>query len=141
MVARRARLHDARLVRDFSLAGVIASVAMIGAIALYSVPRAESALAYESLTHQTLRQWRQVLASQIPTSQRAIVFVRYSPTHQVHESLITNDPDLARARLWIVYDRGAENARLAALAPDRQTYLYDENTHSLTALATALARR
>ena len=74
------------------------------------------------------------LVQQIPAS-KAIVFVRYLPTHNVHVSLIVNEPDLARAHAWIVYDRGADNARLLALAPDRTPYLYDEATNSLSALA------
>jgi hypothetical protein len=93
------------------------------------------------MSHRTLRQWRAFLGSQIPTAQRAIVFVRYMPSHYVHESLIANEPDLAHAHLWLVYDRGAENARLAALAPDRATYLFDEKTHMLTGLAPTIARR
>jgi hypothetical protein len=74
------------------------------------------------------------LVHQIPAP-KAIVFVRYLPTHNVHGSLIVNDPDLARARAWIVYDRGPDNARLVALAPDRTPYLYDEATNTLGALA------
>jgi hypothetical protein len=77
--------------------------------------------------------------SAIP-DQRAILFVHYAPSHYVHESLVANDPDLADARLWIVYDRGAEDAKLAALAPDRATYLFDEQTRVLTRLG-LVARR
>ncbi len=65
---------------------------------------------------------------------RAIVFVRYAPTHDHHRSLITNGPDLARERVWIAYDRGAENAALHALAPDRACYLYDEARDTLVRL-------
>jgi hypothetical protein len=72
----------------------------------------------------------------IPES-KAIVFVRYKPDHNVHASLIANPPDLERARAWIVYDRGPENARLMALAPDRASYLYDEATETLTPLPPA----
>ncbi len=59
---------------------------------------------------------------------RAIVFVRYGSGHNPHFGLVTNEPDLARARLWIAYDRGADDSRLTALAPDRVSYLYDEET-------------
>jgi hypothetical protein len=34
-----------------------------------------------------------------------------------------------------VYDRGAENARLMALAPERVPYLFDEATWTLQPLA------
>jgi hypothetical protein len=63
------------------------------------------------------------------------------PSHYVHESLIANDPDLASARLWVVFDRGPENQKLIALAPDRTPYLFDEQTRQLTRLGGSLARR
>ncbi|HVH08204.1 MAG TPA: hypothetical protein VM736_00275 [Gemmatimonadales bacterium] len=69
----------------------------------------------------------------------AIVFVRYSPYHNVNASLIANRPDLDRAHAWIVYDRGADNSRLIALAPSRTPYLYDEATNSLSVLPRATA--
>jgi hypothetical protein len=74
--------------------------------------------------------FRQVVAA-IPES-RAILFVRYGPRHNEHLSLIFNEPDLDRAKAWIARDRGADNARLVALAPHRVPYLYDEETHELT---------
>ena len=57
---------------------------------------------------------------------RAIVFIRYAPDHSPHLSLVANEPDVQRARVWTVYDRGADNERLMRLAPDRVAYLYDE---------------
>lgn len=64
--------------------------------------------------------------AQVP-AERAIVFVRYAPNHPVHLPLVHNEPDLAAARTWIVYDRGDDNARLARLAPERTLFLYDES--------------
>ena len=61
-------------------------------------------------------------------SRRAVVFVRYGPAHLSYHSLIENDADLARERVWLVYDRGADNARLRAIAPDRTPFLYLEAT-------------
>ena len=78
--------------------------------------------------------------AEIP-DKRAIVFVRYAPWHNVHTSLIANDPDLADARLWVVYDRGPENLKLAALAPDRASYLYDEGTRALMPIRRTIAGR
>jgi hypothetical protein len=78
--------------------------------------------------------------AEIP-DKRAIVFVRYAPWHNVHTSLIANEPDLGDARLWVVYDRGAENSKLAALAPDRAAYLYDENTRTLMPIRRTVAGR
>jgi hypothetical protein len=58
--------------------------------------------------------------------EKAIVFVRYAPGHDVHRELISNDPDLHASRAWIVYDRGARDSDLMRSAPDRVPYLYDE---------------
>ena len=63
--------------------------------------------------------------AQLP-AERAIVFVRYGPRHSPHRSLVVNRADWPTAKAWIVYDRGAENARLLALAPTRRGYLYDQ---------------
>lgn len=62
----------------------------------------------------------------------AIVFVTYSPYHDIHRSLIWNEPDLPHARVWLVYDRGVENEKLMRLAPNRHAYLYDEANGALT---------
>jgi hypothetical protein len=81
--------------------------------------------------HQKAREGpgqREFLAAIGRIRDRAIVFVRYGPGHNPHFGLVTNEPDLARARLWIAYDRGNDDSRLIALAPDRVPYLYDEAT-------------
>jgi hypothetical protein len=58
----------------------------------------------------------------------AIVFVSYPPSHNPHLGLTRNEPDLASAQRWIVYDRGARNAQLRALAPGRAAYALDAAT-------------
>lgn len=93
---------------------------------------------YEAAIQNYHDEFRRLLA-RIP-AERSIVFVRYTPTHVANSSLIANEPDLATARTWIVYDRGAENARLAAVAPERATYLFDEATFSLRELRYDLAQ-
>jgi hypothetical protein len=65
---------------------------------------------------------------------KAIVFVRYGPKHDVHQSLVENEPDLARARVWVVHDRGADNLRLIRAAPDRAPYRYEAASGRLTRL-------
>jgi len=65
----------------------------------------------------------------------SVVFVRYAPDHRIHLSLVRNEPDAARARVWTVYDRGADNARLLRAAPDRVPFLYDEASGRLTRMA------
>ena len=58
---------------------------------------------------------------------RAILFVRHSPLHNPHETLVQNVADPDAERLLVVYDRGAaENSRLLARMPDRTPYLFDE---------------
>ncbi len=75
----------------------------------------------ETLYHRNFQR----LVGEIPDS-RAIVFVRYRPNHTAHFSLVRNVPNLDKARVWVVYDRGADDARLLRLAPDRVPYLYDD---------------
>ncbi len=59
---------------------------------------------------------------------KAIIFVRHSPMHNPHVSFVRNVPDLAKERLWVVYDRGeANNAELLRKAPGRAAYLFDED--------------
>ena len=65
---------------------------------------------------------------------RSVVFVRYSASHDRDRSLIENDGDLGREKTWLVYDRGADNARLRAIAPDRTPFLYDEALDALIRL-------
>ena len=62
--------------------------------------------------------------AQLPDA-KAIVFVKYPASWSGHKSLVDNPPDYATARAWMVYDRGDENARLAALTPERATWRYD----------------
>jgi hypothetical protein len=67
----------------------------------------------------------------------AIVFVRYARSHNDGLSLVRNVVDRDEAPVWTAYDRGAENDRLAALAPNRALYLFDESSWSLRPLARA----
>jgi hypothetical protein len=67
-------------------------------------------------------------------SDSAIVFVRYSRAHNDGLSLVRNVPDLANETVWVVYDRGAENAQLMAAAPNRVAYLFDEAAWTLRPL-------
>lgn len=80
------------------------------------------------------------LVRRIP-DRRAIVFVRYARTHNDGLALVRNEPSLDRARVWTVYDRGTDDARLLALAPDRTPYLFDEASWKLTPLVTAQSAR
>ena len=70
-----------------------------------------------------------------------MVFIRYAPNHSPHESLVTNEPDLNAARVWTVYDRGADNIRLIRLAPGRTPYLFDDAHRALVQLDSTGAPR
>ena len=72
--------------------------------------------------------------AQLP-AKRVIVFVRYGPQHSPHRSLVVNRADWPAAHAWIVYDRGAENARLRALVPERKAYLYDQASDAFVEMA------
>jgi hypothetical protein len=65
---------------------------------------------------------------------KAVVFIRYSKTQTIHPSLVENDPDLEHERIWLVFDRGADNARLRKIAPDRRPYLYLQSRDLLVPL-------
>ena len=64
----------------------------------------------------------------------AIVFVRYSQEHNDGLSLVRNVPNLAAERVWVVYDRGADNTQLMSVAPRRSAYVFDEARWSLRRL-------
>lgn len=62
--------------------------------------------------------------------QPAVLFVRYAPYHNPHQSLVRNSADLAQQPVWVVYDRGAvENAKLLSQVPVRTAYLFDESSN------------
>ena len=67
----------------------------------------------------------------------SVVFVRYGRGHDPDRSLVVNEPEPARARVWVVHDRGEDDMRLLKLAPDRVPYLYDEAQGRLVPLPRA----
>ena len=73
------------------------------------------------------------LAARIP-DERALVFVRYAPDHHEDYALVRNPPGHEDARLWIVFDRGAENEGMIRRAPERRPWLFDESTWTLQRL-------
>jgi 4-amino-4-deoxy-L-arabinose transferase-like glycosyltransferase len=78
------------------------------------------------------RDFRSLLA--LAPSNHKMVFIRYAPGHSPHMSLVTNSPDLAKAPVWTVYDRGADNIRLIKLDPHRTPYLFDDEHRVLVPL-------
>ena len=65
---------------------------------------------------------------------RAIYFVRYGALRSGRPGLIRNDPWLADARDWVVYDLGDRNDELRRLAPDRAAFLVNVDARTVTAL-------
>ena len=72
------------------------------------------------------------LVTALPTK-RVVVFVQYARGHFPNNNLVQNEP-FASADVWIVHDRGADNARLMAFAQDRRAYLYSETLNGSKAV-------
>jgi hypothetical protein len=107
-------------------------VAAAGLIAAGSVARqVRTTLAQDHSFYDAFAE----LLRQIP-DQRAIVFVRYADKHPDGLSLVRNVPDLDKAPVWTVYDRGDDNERLIAVAPERVPYLFDEKSWTLKPMST-----
>jgi hypothetical protein len=107
-------------------AGTVAVAAYAGIVAIGALP---AAWEYRIDMAAAEVAWARQVA-EIPAP--AVIFVRTRPTHNAHDQLVVNDADLDAAPRWIVYDRGAENAKLMALAPGRTAWLYDEVTGTFT---------
>jgi hypothetical protein len=67
-------------------------------------------------------------------SPRSIVFIDYGRDHSPDVSLVWNVPDLASARSWLAYDRGADNVRLMRLAPERRAFVFQADEGRITPL-------
>jgi hypothetical protein len=111
---------------------VMASAILLAPYAMRRVPEVPAGKQWSSAYHRGFRD----LIAHIP-DQHSMVFIRYASGHSPHTSLVTNAPDLAQARVWTVYDRGAENVRLIRLDPHRTPYLFDEAQWALIPLDTA----
>jgi hypothetical protein len=110
--------------RPFAVAGFILLLA-----AAYPAARTASLVRAQIASDH---EYYDSFARLLPTSAGgAIVFVRYAPAHNDGLSLVRNVPDRDRAPVWTAYDRGAENSRLAASAPQRALYLFDEASWTL----------
>jgi hypothetical protein len=133
---RTAVLTPIRPARGGVMASGTMALAAVGLVAVFAVARQvkttlrEDHAYYDSFAN---------LVTQIP-DRRAIVFVRYSDKHLDGLSLVRNVPDLTEARVWTVYDRGTDNARLLALAPQRAPYLFDEASWTLRRFDTAASQ-
>jgi hypothetical protein len=118
-------------VADEHRAPAVAAAVAMGAVVL-SAMDGTTARRNGAITRSAQEHFQTRIAA-LPDS-AAVVFVRYAPSHDHHRSLVVNEADLARQRVWVVYDRGDENEQLRRLAPQRSAYLYDEASDSVIAL-------
>jgi hypothetical protein len=104
----------------------IQRLALVATTVWLVVPGLSRVLSYRRV-HAEQRIYRERFKHAVAALPNApsVLFVRYAPGSG-HEGLVENVPDLSSAVTWIVHDRGAENAKLLALAPRRVAYLYYE---------------
>jgi hypothetical protein len=104
-----------------------------GLLVLGALPFRVRAARSSHLSDAASQLYFQQVVREVPAP--AVVFVRYGPTHVSHYSLIQNPPDYDSAPVWVVYDRGAENAELLSKAGGRSAWIYDEAQGAITPLA------
>jgi Dolichyl-phosphate-mannose-protein mannosyltransferase len=108
----------------------LAAFALVLPLGLSDGYRVRAAVDLRNAFHRAAR----TAIDDLPRS-NAIVFVRYAPDHSPHLALTRNEPDLASAAKWLVYDRGARNAELASIAPGRTPYLFDTGSFRIAPLS------
>lgn len=108
---------------------VIASALLLMPYTTRAVPYIEGREAERRAYHRDFR----TMLEMVP-AKHSMVFIRYARGHSAHQSLVTNEPDLANARVWTVYDRGADNIRLIRLDPHRKPFLFDDEHRMLVPL-------
>jgi hypothetical protein len=98
---------------------LLGSFAVLGALLLPDLP----ATMVQSLRRHDRQ--RQFLASVTRVQRPAIVYAKYGTTHNVDAQFVGLLG--APGEIWIAHDRGARNVCLAAEAPQRHTYQFDED--------------
>jgi hypothetical protein len=124
---KRARANEGSVTGE-----VLAQWCMLVLVVLAIIPTMGAARMvhhFKSIGDLPHRQFRQAVDA-LPDA-RTIVFVRYAPGEGCQQNLIQNYPPLATARSWIVNDRGADDARLLRVAPDRTPYVFDVASMSM----------
>lgn len=121
------RLHAAPAALS-ARAAVVAALLMLP-LCLGDLARVRTAIDRRNAFH------REAVRAIARAPAHSVLFVRYPASHNPHLAVTRNEPDLASARAWVVYDRGADNARLMSLAPDRPAYVLDAATWRLEPLA------
>ena len=101
----------------------LGAVAVALVVAVFSVPTVNH-WKRDSRTRSALD--RRFLAEVKKLPAPAIVFVKYSPRFASHIAVVYNHPDLDAAPVWVVHDLGARNEELRRLAPNRQSFDFEE---------------
>lgn len=130
--ARGARRIAEWIGRRATALGSMSGPALLVAGLLVAVPGSIDRLLRARQQHVDLRTVPTELARAIDSLPgKAVIFVQAGPAHRPHESYVVNEPDLEGRRVWLVHDRGGDNARLLALVPDRTPYRFDPATGTL----------
>jgi hypothetical protein len=106
-------------------AGAVLGLIVSGILLFPYITRAVPYIAGKELDRRAYQSDFRTLLGMTP-GEHIMVFIRYAPSHSAHMSLVKNEPDLAQARVWTVYDRGVDNIRLMRLDPRRTPYLFDD---------------
>jgi hypothetical protein len=114
----------------------VLSVVVSGLLLIPYTTRATPYIAGKNAERRAYQRDFRTMLEMIP-ERHSMVFIRYARTHSPHQSLVTNSPDLAAARVWTVYDRGSDDVRLIKLDPRRKPYLFDEEHRILAPLDSA----
>jgi hypothetical protein len=105
--------------------GAVLGVVVSAVLLLPFLTRTVTSMVADKVENQAYhRKFRELLA--LAPGETIMVFIHYAPSHSPHMALVTNAPDLAKARVWTVYDRGADDLKLMKLDPQRRPYLYDD---------------
>jgi 4-amino-4-deoxy-L-arabinose transferase-like glycosyltransferase len=101
--------------------GVVAALLVCVAIAIPVIRRWRQ----DHLARSALDRSFAAAVARLP--RHSIVFVRYTQRSREHISAVANHADLDAAPVWVVHDLGARNDDLRRLAPDRQSFDFEED--------------
>lgn len=113
--------------------GVVLALIVSGALLFPYIIRSVPYIAAKKVDRRAYQSDFRTLLTLAP-GEHIVVFIRYASNHSAHESLVHNEPKLNEARVWTVYDRGADNLRLMRLDPHRTPYLFDDEHRALVPL-------
>lgn len=101
--------------------------------ALVALVATSSTLAFAEVTRRGYAQ-RILAAALAQVDGPAVVLVHRDSTRSVHNPLVVISPSMSTERVWLAHDLGPRNERLLGRVPNREAFLYDEQSGSLTRL-------